>query len=252
MNILFRATNKSGNKLWIIAETEEEALDIAIDRDFVKVKTNCKLKTKDNKNNTFFDFFKNKGNDMTQVEENKGIGCVLYKDGMDKGTWLVNLKKNKIMSSIFRVMITPYIYIKSDLKVDVPKIKRACLNHPNLKVDNYKFCPKCGSEVIIQEYTEKEKIKLNFKLYEIQNDDFIYQPEYFSLNEYNIVIPQDENEYTLIVDSDDGRAIEEIPNNREEALEWFNEKAKPSIDYLKETFGEENIEVRYGILGFWV
>jgi hypothetical protein len=88
--MLYRATNKSGNKLWIIADNEPEALDIAVAARFIRIKSNCRLETHDDKGRSFYDFFKAHGNNMTAVDNKKGTGAVAYKSAKDKGTWLVH------------------------------------------------------------------------------------------------------------------------------------------------------------------
>jgi|TARA_R110000851_G_scaffold326865_1_gene495889 hypothetical protein len=88
--MLYRAINKSRNNQWIIADDETEALEIALKSKFIKSKGNCKLQTYDRYCEDFYKFFKEKGNDMTQVDTLKGVGCVHFKNAQDKGTWVVN------------------------------------------------------------------------------------------------------------------------------------------------------------------
>ena len=88
-NKLYRATNKSNNRQWIIADSESDALDIAIKSKFVRNKNNCKLQTSDKNIGNFYKSFKERGNDMTQVNTLTGVGFVEFKNENDKGTWLV-------------------------------------------------------------------------------------------------------------------------------------------------------------------
>lgn len=87
--MLYRGTNKNRESFWLIADNEEEARIIALDNRLVKDKVNLKLELSDNRLGNFYDFFKNKGNDMTEVDTKKGVGVVAYKGGNDKGTWVV-------------------------------------------------------------------------------------------------------------------------------------------------------------------
>lgn len=87
--MLFKGINSSGNKIWIVADCEKEALEISLKRRFVKSIKNCKL-IKGNKDfGNFYTYFKNKGNDMSEVDTKKGIGCVIY-NKFSKGVWKVN------------------------------------------------------------------------------------------------------------------------------------------------------------------
>ena len=88
--MLYRGINKSNNRQWIIADTEEDALEIALKSGFVRSKDNCKLQTSDKYCGDFYKSFKERGNDMTQVDTLKGVGCVHFKNAQDKGTWVVN------------------------------------------------------------------------------------------------------------------------------------------------------------------
>lgn len=88
--MLYRGTNKANNKKWIIADNEEEALEIAIKIGFVKNKKNCKLKTSDKDGNSYYESFKSRGNDMCAVDRLKGVGGVYYSGANDRGTWVVS------------------------------------------------------------------------------------------------------------------------------------------------------------------
>lgn len=87
--MLFRGINKTNNKQWIIASDEEEALEFAVKSTFVRKKENCKLEISDENGKEFYQLFKEKGNDMTEVDNLKGVGCVHYKGKRHKGTWRV-------------------------------------------------------------------------------------------------------------------------------------------------------------------
>ena len=88
--MLYRGVNKANNCSWIIASNKEEALQIAVKSKFVKKKENCKLQTSDKRTNDFYAFFKNKGNDMQEVDTKKGVGCVQYNSANSTGVWKVN------------------------------------------------------------------------------------------------------------------------------------------------------------------
>ena len=87
--MLYKAKNKSNNQMWIVADNEQEAIEIAIKRSFVKKRENCQLSNCDKKGKSYYDFFKEKGNDMKALDTKKGIGAVAYRNTNDKGTWIV-------------------------------------------------------------------------------------------------------------------------------------------------------------------
>lgn len=87
--MLYRGINKANNRLWIIADDENEALEIAVKSGFVKNKKNCELQTSDNLCGNFYKSFKDRGNNMHEVDISKGVGCVEFKNAKDKGTWVV-------------------------------------------------------------------------------------------------------------------------------------------------------------------
>lgn len=88
--MLYKATNKTGNGQWIIADNKKEAKEIALKSGHVRKENNCSLQTADENGNSFYQSFKEHGNDMTQVDRFKGVGCVQFLNAQDKGKWLVN------------------------------------------------------------------------------------------------------------------------------------------------------------------
>jgi len=76
MNKLFKAKNKNNNFQWVIAENEEQAYEICIKSKFVKNINNYTLYLGDKDTPNFYEYFKNKKNDMTEVDNKIGVGCV--------------------------------------------------------------------------------------------------------------------------------------------------------------------------------
>ena len=88
-NRLFRLRNKSNNQMWVISKDENEAFEIALQHRFVRSIKNIRI-TETNKNNVlWYDIFSECGNDMTEVDEKTGVGCV-YIDGKNPSRWMVN------------------------------------------------------------------------------------------------------------------------------------------------------------------
>jgi hypothetical protein len=85
--MLYKAINKSNNHHWIVADNEKEARKIAVKSGFVKDSKNCSLST-ENDGESYYDFFKDKGDDLTEVDEKKGIGSVKLGSGI-RSTWRV-------------------------------------------------------------------------------------------------------------------------------------------------------------------
>jgi hypothetical protein len=82
--MLYRATNKNNSSRWVIADSHDEAISICIERGFVRDKKNCTLQLGDKEDPSFYDYFKRSGNDLTEVDNKKGLGCVLIGNGKSK------------------------------------------------------------------------------------------------------------------------------------------------------------------------
>lgn len=160
------------------------------------------------------------------------------------------------MGSSFSVYIGPYIEVVGDITKDVEKVKRVCPNHPKLKVTNEKYCSECGVLIESQDYIETQKISVNNFLYEFDNsfEDDMWQP--YELNHKNtILIPNEKVPYGYKVPGGwDGGGVTEFTNLDSVSTNqkvWVMTNYKKYLDVLKEKLGEDNVEVKWGYIGYW-
>ena len=88
MNKLFKLKNKSNNFKWVIAETLDEAKEIAVNRKFVKNVNSIEVIDPPKKYTNWIDVFKNKNDDVSEIYKKTGFGAVLIAPISNK--WFVS------------------------------------------------------------------------------------------------------------------------------------------------------------------
>lgn len=156
------------------------------------------------------------------------------------------------------VGIMPYLFIKNNV-YDVEKVNLACLNTAcggYKKITNNKFCPHCGQEVGTFNTTEKahKRIYDVFLENELQ-EDVMYEVDITGLKkEESIVIGNYRSPFNNWIDTYESKAQEldvENPLQIKEQLKWFKEYYAKPIEALKKAYGEENVEIKFGIISYW-
>jgi len=145
--------------------------------------------------------------------------------------------------------LTPYIETPRFIEKMVDKVKRYCPDHPKIKQEKSKFCSECGDEIINEDYQEKSKIYPYQILREIEDYDYeLYSGEGMD----NIFIPNSYPPKNLRI-GDDGGAFEiEDPSEiKETQVKWFEAKYSKEIEVLKSAFGEDKVQVKWGIVSYW-
>ena len=156
------------------------------------------------------------------------------------------------------VGIMPYIFIKNNLR-DVDKVNLGCLNTAcgaYKKLTNNKFCAHCGHEVGTFNTAEKVRnASYNIFLENDLQEDIMYEIEVPKLkNGEAIIIGNHKSPFENWIDTYDSGVKEldkENPLKVKEQLDWFNEYYAKPIEALKKAYGEENVEIKFGIISYW-
>lgn len=149
--------------------------------------------------------------------------------------------------------VGPYLACQ-DKEIEVVKKTKKCksLDCPNFNqtLSEAIFCPKCGKP--LQEEENKYKTWLSFvedeKWYELEeslDSGEINILEYRDADKNRIVVATDIvriDEYTTILLSDD-----KMPNFDQEKQQFAERYAK-QIEILKSIFGEDKVQVKWGVI----
>jgi len=156
------------------------------------------------------------------------------------------------IDSIFR--LCSYVKCKKSFKNQV-KGYRTCLNKKCIEKDaevygsSYNFCCVCGKKMSIKERIISSIPSI--EPYEIFKDNSLFPIDEINKEyDYFISNKKDKNEPMSPVINGRYCYPEEISIESdlpEKHLIWFNNKYKKQIEKLKEIYGKENVEVKYGI-----
>lgn len=148
-----------------------------------------------------------------------------------------------------QTVIGPYLEILGKLTATEIKIKRQCPSHPKLKQDDNKFCGTCGKLIeSVEVPITKEVIPCNV----IENDDDdLWSPEGMD----SILISNNAVEPSIDWDDETDETLNlftpEMDKTRVAQVEWFNKAYKKDIALLKEKFGDDKVQVRWGLVTYW-
>lgn len=146
--------------------------------------------------------------------------------------------------------LTPYIKIKKIRSIDIPKVKRVCPTHTSFIVRSEKFCPNCGTEIVNQEYIERQELHPHqvFQAAGLE-DDNLFTIEYLE----GVLKPNQRPPHSFPIEEQQNQAhnLLESRNVMLEQVEWFEDKYFEYISALNEAYGPENIEVCWGLLHYW-
>lgn len=138
------------------------------------------------------------------------------------------------------------VYIKAEMNnIEIIKHKLDCPNdHLFLNLHSSKYCPVCGSKLIIR--TEKTTRKQNF--YNLMNSgdiswDYSNEMMINSNDDYEYFLSTTEFDWVLLDEVDFVHPIK--PNKIEDVIDDFRDKHKAFIDMIAPFY--DNIELQYGI-----
>ena len=145
------------------------------------------------------------------------------------------------------VYVGPYLKVVSDLTSTVTKTKKACVN--GHKVNSSKFCPDCGKETVNIEFEVKEKRYILWT--ELESEDDLWSPEGFS----KILLPTSNRKGSIRVRVENSEETNltdvDITGKKVDEIKWFHKEYDKYIRVLKSFYGEDNIEICWGIISYW-
>lgn len=159
------------------------------------------------------------------------------------------------MSTDYNTYVGPYIKVYNPKKPST-KEYHSCTNK---KCKNYevelssKFCDKCGDKIQLIKVPSSEAI--DFDVYEKCNEVIAevmceYKPD--ELKEYNIYISNNRNKYnnSIYDPKYETYAINATVNSLTEDIYKFWMAFDKEIVKLKYVFGDDNVEIKWGVLGW--
>lgn len=152
------------------------------------------------------------------------------------------------MGADLSIKIGPYIKVKGKKTKTVTKIKRECPNHKRANNEKNKFCFECGSEVKNVEY-QREISVLPLSVLS-KYEDRVFIPEGME----NIVVPNINAPGHIKFDPEYGSDFVNLLDKKdiiEKQTNWVEEEYSKEIQSLKDEFGESNVEICWGVLGYW-
>ncbi len=150
-----------------------------------------------------------------------------------------------------QITIGPYLEIIGKLTTTEIKVKRECPKHRQLKQAENKFCGFCGLEIeTVEVPVEKEVYPINI-LNTADLEDSLFSP-----NEMNsILLPNDSSDDDIDWEVEMGGALNlfsvEMDELKKAQVIWFKKTYEEEIALLREKFGYNNIQIRWGIVSYW-
>lgn len=152
------------------------------------------------------------------------------------------------------ISLGPYLVAEGKKIVSVNVSHRACDNDKCKKYrkkasNDEKFCTKCGTEIKKISFTVDEEQDARDLLDE---NDFLDELVYTDpmLGESNIFLANHRSPF----DNDGRSQLDESGDvdisklNIAAEIEWFKERYKKVLDVLIENFGEENVQIKWGVV----
>lgn len=151
-----------------------------------------------------------------------------------------------------------YFQVKEQLK-EISNTVSTCINKQcktHGKWSNQKFCAECGSEVQSVISVKRENTASSYKLLPEDFEDTICSFE--GLDEtfwvFNFSI-EDDSKFCRSFDKYSNEKPLEIPyseiENKITALKENNEEVKGIIKYMTDTYGEDSIDLKYGVFSYY-
>ena len=142
----------------------------------------------------------------------------------------------------------PYIEILGTLRETETKIERRCPQHLSIQQLNNKFCGICGT--LIENFDVPITREISASELLTDNDEF-WSPEGLD----SILLPNDSPDDEIGYDNEEGGAINLFGTDMNDLMasqiEWLNLEYSHTISFFKEKCGNDNVQVRWGIVGYW-
>lgn len=145
--------------------------------------------------------------------------------------------------------IGPYLKVEGKHKIEIPRVKRVCPNHPK-KETNDKFCAQCGTPIESVDYVETKTLTGQDFYYQsdVYEDNTLWCPEYC-----DVILPNEYPAKRFKCDIDGQQSVD-LTNAGpiiQEQLKWFKEKYAKEIAAFVKAFGEDKVKVCWGVVTFY-
>lgn len=157
--------------------------------------------------------------------------------------------------------IGPYIKVKGTKKETIERNIITCLNkecerHKNNLSAEKNFCSDCGSKIGSLKYKEKISLDPYDLIYDEPYEDEFYDElcHAFDEKKTHYFIPNEETPFDKkrgTIDENDNGLVDLTDYNSKEEIEWFKKRYKKIIDVFHKEFGENCLEVRWGIIQWY-
>jgi len=151
-----------------------------------------------------------------------------------------------------------YFKVKQQSK-EISNIIQTCINrecNQHGKLFNQKFCSECGGKVQEIKFTKNENTAASYKLLPDSSQELISSFE--GLEETCWVLNfkiEDKNIFCQSFEGNRGSKAFKIPYNEIEekifSLKENNKKIKEIIEYMTNTYGQDSIELEYGVFSYY-
>ena len=147
--------------------------------------------------------------------------------------------------------IGPYLEITGKLTTTEIKIKRECPKHRQLKQSELKFCGYCGTGIeSVDVPFEKEVYPKNI-LNATDFEDNLFSPNGMT----SILLPNDSPDDDIDWDAEEGGALNlfsiEMDELKKTQIIWFKKTYEDEITLLREKYGHNNVQIRWGVVSYW-
>lgn len=157
-----------------------------------------------------------------------------------------------------RLYIGPYVLINGCREEEISKSVNTCsnincevykLNQPC--TEKQKFCIECGSPFKEKKY--KDKIKLSASNCLWSNKDFIDELAYTDqmLGESSVWISNQKLPFRKSLNGDENFDLDLTTVNYQKEIDWFKEKYAKIFDYIQSEFGNDSIEIKWGVVKYY-
>ncbi len=154
------------------------------------------------------------------------------------------------MSIDYSAHIGPYIKVYNPKKASTTELTLCCnknCSQHNKEVDS-KFCPECGSLIKTSKLPCRESI--DFNVYDEFNErlhEMCPEEKPHKCDDYLYFAANDSKKFGVNIDPTYCNEVKISTESGEEFMEFFDVYQK-EIDRLKEIFGKDNVQIKYGVV----
>jgi len=159
------------------------------------------------------------------------------------------------MGVSYNVYIGPYIEVSGNKEEIIVEVDRLCVKHPGIKQEKNKFCSECGSEIVSVDREIRKTYTPSEYFHGNADDNFfdkIWSPERMD----NIFISNRRFPVSVLIDSYDGdfSSVYDLSDSNHlmsTQKSWFFQEHQEELNLLTKMFGEENVNVKWGLVTYY-